>query len=208
VEMMQMAAKELGVELELTRLSNKRVLDGLKDGSIDGAISYSFSKERAEFAKYPMKGDAPDGERRVSTLTYIIYKAKGGGVNWDGKAFQNLDKAIGANSGYSVVGDLKKAGAEVEEANATDINFKKLVATRIAGYAAQDIVADGYLATAPDVAAAVEKVATPFIQKDYFLLFSHQFTAANPELTEAMWTKLGALRTKHEAELLKKYVGG
>ncbi|HYE00637.1 MAG TPA: hypothetical protein VEH84_14735, partial [Alphaproteobacteria bacterium] len=127
VEMMQMAAKELGVELELTRLSNKRVLDGLKDGSIDGAISYSFSKERAEFAKYPMKGDAPDGERRVSTLTYIIYKAKGGGVNWDGKAFQNLDKAIGANSGYSVVGDLKKAGAEVEEANATDINFKKLV---------------------------------------------------------------------------------
>ncbi|HYE00636.1 MAG TPA: transporter substrate-binding domain-containing protein [Alphaproteobacteria bacterium] len=208
VELVRMTLADLGLGIELVRVPNKRVLDGLREGAFDAAFSFSYSAERAEFARYPMKDGRPDAARRLNTLTYAIYRARGGALDWDGQAFRNLDRPLGANAGFSVAADLRKLGLPVEEAPTTDQNFRKLLSGRIAGFAMQDIVAEGYLASAPAVAAGVEQLPRPFAQKDYFLLLSHPFAAANPALAERIWTRLGELRAAHQAALLEKYVGG
>ncbi|MBF0208521.1 MAG: hypothetical protein HQK53_16720 [Oligoflexia bacterium] len=97
------AASQLGISVEYLRLPNKRVLEDLKHGKIDGAFIYSHKPDRAEFAKYPMKDKKLDTDRRIATLSYYLYTMPSSKVTWDGKKFNNLTRPIGANTGYSIV---------------------------------------------------------------------------------------------------------
>ncbi|PKL19437.1 MAG: hypothetical protein CVV49_01100 [Spirochaetae bacterium HGW-Spirochaetae-5] len=113
-EIISEAAKLTGVKIKYVRLPNRRVQLSLREGDlIDGAFMFSYSEERNVNGFYPSMQGKPDGNRRIATLSYYIYRKKGSSINWDGKKFSGFDTSdpkikIGANSGYSVVGDLIK----------------------------------------------------------------------------------------------------
>jgi polar amino acid transport system substrate-binding protein len=48
-----------------------------------------------------MADDKVDVSKRMSTDNYHLYRLKGSKVDWDGKAFSNLDGRIGAQAGFS-----------------------------------------------------------------------------------------------------------
>jgi len=205
IEMMNQVAKELDLEFEYIRLPVKRTLEGLQAGEVAGAFMYSFKEERMQFGQYPMKAGKDDAALRVTMLSYVFYKPKGSSFNWDGKAFSGLDSGvIGFNSSYSVGAELAKMGIKTEEAKTTEQNFKKLAAGRIAAYAMQDHTGDMYIAE--NKITTVEKVATPFESKPYYLMLSKQFVQKNPALAEKIWAKLAKVRDEKLKTLLKKYM--
>lgn len=162
-----------------------------------------FKEERLQSGQYPMKDGQPDSNRRIITISYYVYKMKDSLLDWDGTQFLNLNGAIGANTGYSIVGDLRNKGIEVEEAKETEQNFEKLQLGRIAGYATQDITADRLIASGQY--GEVVKVPTPLATKDYFLMFSNQFMEEHADIAEQLWTKIGELRDSVTEEALPKY---
>lgn len=203
IELISEVAKDLGLNIKFSRFPNKRVLENLKDGSIDGAFSFSFKEDRLDSGQYPMKDGQPDNNRRITTFSYYIYKLKDSPLDWDGNQFINLDGAIGGNAGYSIVDDLRKQGIEVEEAKSTEQNLMKLQLGRIAGYAAQDITTD-YLVETGQYGEIV-KIPIPLVTKDYFLMFSHQFIEQHPDIAAQLWTKVGELRDSVTKEVSPKY---
>jgi len=210
-EIIEQAAKELGVKVVFVKLPNKRVLYSLqKNQGIDGAFMYSFKTERQEDGQYPMKNGKTDDEKRIATLSYYVYKLKDSPLKWDGKAFSGVDVSsdknnIGANMGYSIVADLVKLGVKVDEGSkTTEQNFKKLTTTRICGYAHQDLVADEFISSSG--LKDVEKLPVPLVKKPYFLLFSHQFMKDNPEIAQKMWDKISSIRESVTKKVLKKYL--
>jgi polar amino acid transport system substrate-binding protein len=203
MEIVRQAAADIGIELEFLRTPNRRVLENLKLGEIDGAFMFSFNTERMRNGQYPMKDGELDEEKRIAVLSYFLYRRKGADLHWDGHTLSGADQNIGANNGYSIVNDLRKIGVQVEEARTTEQNFNKLKLGRIAAVAHQDLVADPYLESAD--MQEVEKVYPPLSTKYYFLMLSHRFVAKHPELADRLWSRIAEIRESKTREVLPRY---
>lgn len=192
VELAQRAAKACGVELQLLRQPGLRMLQSLKSGSADAALLLSYNEERAQFAVYPLRDGQPDGRRRMSTLSYVLLVRHDSQLAWDGERLNPPQAVVGSNIGWSVIKDLERFQIKVETALNVDSNFNKLQAGRIDAYAIQDLLAAGYLSTHPKL--AVRALPQPLVSKDYFMPFSRQFAARQPQLVQCMWQQVARQR--------------
>lgn len=192
VDILKQVAKDLNIELILTREPNKRVHDNLTKGTYDGSGTYSFKESRTKEGVYPMKNGELDKERRVYIQGYYMYALKGSKVTWDGEKISGAT-AVGANSGYSVVGNLNKLGINVQEAKTIKQNLQKLLSGRIQAYAAQDAALDPIIASYPEYKDIV-KVGPAIKRKEYYFMFSHQYYKKNKEMAEKIWDQTAKVR--------------
>ncbi len=203
IDIIKQAAKDSGIAIEFHRLPNKRVLLELQSGVIDGAFIFSHNAQRQAFAEYPRKNGVPDPARRVARLSYFLYRQKNSPVTWNGNQFQGLQGLVGANAGYSIIGDLRKMGVTVEEAKNTEQNFNKLQLGRLAAVATQDNIADPYLQK--NQLHDIEKLPLPLVEKDYFLIFNRSFTEKNRPQVEKLWDRIGVIRDQVMRTQLTQY---
>lgn len=199
VLMLRMVEKQLGSKIEVAPLPWKRCLDDLKNGNVDAAFKISFSAARAaELGAYPMTGDKPDNAKRLLIDSYSLYRLKGGTVEWDGKTLK-ASGAVGAQSGFSVVDQLKSLGVRVDDATrSADDNLKKLVAGRIDALALQSEEGDASVESSPEFKGKVERIKPVLVEKPYFLIFSKQFASKYPEHTKEVWDTIGKVRESAE----------
>lgn len=206
VEILQQGFAEAGIGLELIRLPNRRVLDSVKTGEVDGAFLFSYSDDRSRFAAYPTKDGVIDANRRLARLTYVLYKRADNPLSFDGRDFGNLKTMmIAANSGFSIADDLKRLGVPVVEVETTPLAFGMLQAGRVDGYAIMDSTGDPYLRNAG--IDTIVKLPAPLSAKDYFLIFGRAFQSAEPALVERIWDQLAATRASRQTALERKYLG-
>ncbi len=205
VEILQKGFAEAGMPLDLVRLPNRRVLDSLKTGEIDGAFLFSYNDERNRYAAYPSKNGEIDPGRRLSRQTYVLYKRADSTLFLDGEFIGNLRTEIAANSGFSIAEDLRSRGIPVLEVETTALAFGMLMAGRVDGYAVMDNTGDPYLRKAG--IGNVVKLPQPLSSKDYFLIFGRRFAATNPALVERIWDQMAATRAALQAALDLKYLG-
>jgi len=205
VEILQHGFAEAGIGLQLVRLPNRRVLESVKTGEVDGAFLFSFNAERNRYAAYPQKDGAIDASRRLARQTYVIYKRADDALGFDGRGFSNLETAIAANSGFSVADDLKRLGVPVIEVETTSMAFGMLQAGRVDGYAVMDSTGDPYLRDAG--IGTIAKLPVPISSKDYYLIFGRTFQAADPVFVERIWDQLTRTRAALQSALDRKYLG-
>lgn len=203
VELIRIAAGDAGVPLVLKRMPGKRVLAEIESGALDGGFLFSFMAERASAMVFPMRDGAPDSARRVTTLNYVLYRRTGTSLSFDGTKITGLSGAIGINNGFSIGEELRRLGATVSEAQTTEQNVRKLESGRIGGYAMHDAIADPFIAA--NRIRGLEKLPTPLLRKDYFLVFSRRFAEAQPGLAERLWDGVSRLRELELAGLMSKY---
>jgi polar amino acid transport system substrate-binding protein len=202
-ELVREAAAALGIEVQFVRMPWVRCLKSLQRGEIDATFNASYKEERLALGVYPTVGGKVDSSRRITTLTYALYRAKGGAITWDGTRLGGLEGPVGIQAGYSVKEDLTRMGIATEEAADTIINFKKLTSKRIRAVAQLEVTADTLLARGDF--PSIEKLSPPLVKKDYFVMFSHQYYDAKRELAEKLWAKVAELRERRSAALYAKY---
>ena len=206
VELLRMAADKAGVTLELVRVPWKRCLYLLENAYIDATFHASYTEERTRYAVYPMRGGKPDTGRAIYTNRYAIYTLKGTELRWDGRSLASADKPLGTLSGNAVAEDLKRLGAAVEEAPGVRSNMEKLKTGRIAAYVEIEGIGDEFLAGNRAEFAAVEKLASPFQDKHYFVVLSKPFYEKNPQLAEAFFDAIRDVQaTPAYRKMLLKY---
>lgn len=204
VELVRTAAAELKIDLTLQRMPWKRQLALLETGQIDGLFSASFKEDRLAIGVYPMKDGKPDASLMLDNQSYSLYRQTGGKVGWDGQSLTGFSGAIGAPGGYSIVDDLRKLGATVQEGANTNSDLMKLLAGRVEAVAALDVVGDALLEK-PQFAGKVEKVTPPLVTKPYYLMLSHQLVKADPDLARKFWETLAAVRARDLPALAVRY---
>jgi len=197
-------SKVPGVRVEFKRYPWKRCLSELEQGNVNGAFNASFKDKRLKFGAYPWKDGAVDTNRRLTTIGYNFYKRKDSEFSWDGHKVSGGGKIIGAPRGYSIVGDLKKLGLKVQEANTTEANLKKLLAGRVSAVALQEVTGD-YFLSVNNTFKELDKVHPPIKTKPYYLMISNQFKAENPEIAEQIWDAVATLREEKLQGLTAKY---
>ena len=158
--------------------------------------------------RYPTVDRTPYGKvdslRRITTISYSMYRLKSAKIDWNGEKFINLDGVTGAPFGYSIVEDLHKMNVEVEEAPSSRMNLDKLLSNRVQCVVLQDVTGDNLIKNDKKY-SEVEKVFPPVATKHYYLMLSHKFVEENPDLAQKIWDKLGEIRESVSEELAEKY---
>jgi polar amino acid transport system substrate-binding protein len=203
-ELLNEVARRLGVQFDYQSMPWKRCLAQLKANQMDGAFAVSFSQERLELGAYP-GGLKPDPERRLHVDRYLLVRRKGSRVDWDGKAFRNLDGRVGFQLGYSVGDFLRRQGVLVDEGSQrSDELLQKLLSGRVEAAALGG--GDTLRLVRGRLAEQLEVVPAPLLEKPYFLMLSHDFVRREPQLAERIWNTIAEVRNgpayrKREREL-------
>ena len=203
VEITRQAARQVGLTPSFIRAPWKRCLLLLREGKVDAVFNGSFKWERLVYGVYPMRNGNADPDRRITEISYSLYRRRGDAVTWDGQNFSGLDGKVSAPLGYSIVGELRKQGLEVEESNSTELILQKLSLGRVSAVAAQTITADAVLTSGrfPEI----EKVSPPLVNKPYYVLISHHFMQDRRETALEFWRVVAGLRDQETGRLLRKY---
>ncbi len=130
-ELLNEVARRIGVEFDYQSMPWKRCLAQLKANQVGGAFAVSFSQERLALGAYP-GGQKADPAQRMHIDRYVLARRKGSRVDWDGKAFRNLEGRVGFQLGYSVGDFLRAQGVLVDEGSQrSDELLQKLVSGRV-----------------------------------------------------------------------------
>jgi len=199
-----------GLEIKLIRCPWTRCLHTLKSNIISGAFNASYKQERLNFGRYPTLDNEREGpadiSKRITFLTYSFYKLKGTNVEWDGKIINNAEsRTIGAPFGYSVVGDLRKKGFDVDVSYGTKSNLERLALRRVDLAALHDVTADSIIKSNPKSFENIEKLRPAYITKAYYLMLSHDFVEKNPEIAQQIWDAIEIIRETEFDEIASKY---
>lgn len=197
--MLNMVSQKAGVKFEYVPLPWKRCLDEMRAGHMDGAFAASFKPDRLALGVYPGGGDKPDASKMMMLDGYSLYRLKGSKADYDGKMVINVSGAVGAQRGYSIVDQLKAMpGVPVDDGTGSaDDTLRKLVAGRIGAAALQTLEGDNTIAQ-PEFAGKVEKVATPLVEKPYYLMLSKQFYGSYKDLANEIWQAVATVRESAE----------
>lgn len=197
--MFRAVEKQTGGKIETVPLPWKRCLEEVKAGTMDAAFKISYSAQRAaEMGSYPMVGDKPDASKRMLMDSYSLYRLKGSAVEWDGKTLKATG-SVGAQSGFSVVEQLKSMGLTVDDGSRSpDDNLKKLVNGRFSVLALQTDEGDSKVAGNPEFSGKIERIKPALIEKPYFLMFSKSFAAKNPDYVKEVWSAIAQVRESAE----------
>lgn len=197
--MMRMVEQSVGGKFVIQAKPWKRCLSELNAGQVHAAFKASYSAERAaEGAVYPMVGERPDVDKRLLTDQYSLYRLKGSPVEWDGKRLTAVG-IVGAQTGFSVVAQLKGLGATVEDGTRqASTNLQKLLRGRVVAVALQTQEGDTQLAQNPEFAANIERIQPVLVEKPYFLVFSRSFFAEHGTHARLIWSTIARVRESTE----------
>jgi len=192
--MMAEVAKQAQLTIKLHPMPWKQCLEAVKDGSMNGAIAGSYSKERTEFAVYPMEGVQPDTTRRMYNASYAIYRHKNHPVAWDGKELK-LSGLMGAQAGFSVVAQLKELGAQVEDSTkSADEVLRRVAEGRYRAGVVSINEGQASLAQDATLRANLVRVDPPMSEKAYYAFFNKDFAARNELTTRLIWSGIKIVR--------------
>jgi polar amino acid transport system substrate-binding protein len=197
--LMKEVEQQLAIPIKLVARSWKQCLEDVKSGAVDGAINASYSKERAEFAAFPLKMDGdPDASKRMYRATYALYRQKGGSIDFDGHKMNGVTGSIGAQTGFSIIAQLKQLGVKVDDSMAkADELLKQVASGKLQGAALQTTEADDSLRDA-DLKGKIERVSTPLVEKPYYTVFNKAFELKYRQSAREVWRLQGKLRDSAE----------
>ncbi len=191
-ELLNLVATQADVKFDYRAAPWKRCLALLKNNEVGGVFAASFLPERLEWAEYP-GGATPDVNKRLHIDHFVMLRKKGSTADWDGKNFHNINGAIGFQVGYSVGDFLRAKGMRVDEGTQNPYTLvNKLLAGRLAAAAMGH--SDSTRIMSSPLAAELELVQAPLLEKPFYLIFSKALGAAKPELTARIWKAVEEVR--------------
>lgn len=182
--------KRVGVVVSFERMPARRCYVEIQKGESDIALG-SYMPERGAF---PMAGDQPDAKRRITTLSYSLYRAKGSAVAFDGKTISGLSMPVAVPQGGSIAELFKQMNVPIDDsARLPEQLLRKLVLGRV-GAAATLTESGDMRINAPDFAGKIERVDPPLVARPYYLILSKRLVAANPAFAEQVWDTVAVVR--------------
>ena len=190
--------KSLKIKLNLIRLPWKRCLQKASLGEFDGVVSAGYNDERAAWGKYPTnESGILDREYRLYTDSYDIYTRKDSLIKYENGIFQNLGKKpIGAQLGYTIVGDLKAQGLAVHESfSSPEDILKELDRNTLEIAILLNLETAKVLSDHPKLKENITISQCTFKVADQFLLFTKKFYLKNSALSKSIWIEVKKTRS-------------
>jgi hypothetical protein len=192
--LLRQAARQEGITIENSFAPRLRCIAQLKSGEVDGLLA-AFLPERMEYGVFPMAGAAADETRALSVVRYVVYRQKGGSVQWDGSSFSGLDaRPVGLQAGLAVAQRLRQTGVTVDEgAKSIAQNLEKLVRGRLQAVVALEGESQPLVERLGD---QIEKLPKALDANPIYLQVGPAYYAGHREAVEKLWQAVRRLRKR------------
>ena len=196
IDLLEAASRQTGLRFRYVALPWRRCMSDVASGEIDGLFAISHSVEREQLWVYPPAGPDRTKFRMFEDGYVLVHRAGDTVAVVDGRVV-GLRGSIGAQPGYSVVGDLRQQGVDVDEGTPEPARIiRKLAEGRIGAAALGTSAWRDLQAHAEQPLADVDLVAQPLFIKDYHLVISHQRYARSPQAALALWSAIADQRER------------
>lgn len=209
IELLEAAAQQAQVRLQLHQQPWKRCIHEMRQGSTDGIFVAVWQPDRDAWGRFPGRdprlGTAADPARALWPVQYVVIGRAGGRLSWDGQRFSGVRHGVAAPLGYVVSQRLQALGVLASESMAPPKALGMVAAGRLDGYVLEREIALDLL----DQLQLQEQLVllpTPLLETEWHLPFSHPFYAAHSDVAERFWRALGEQREKHGDELRRRYL--
>lgn len=206
IELYRMAFESLGLKLNIVRMPWKRAMIELERGAVDGLFPTDYDSKRLNIGVFPRGTGDVSAALAVRRTHYYFYKHRDSTLEWDGEHVTGAQRGIVVLRGWSVVADLKKRNIPIVEVSDKATAFKLLGANRVAGTVCAERAAEHFFSHNSERCGSFNKLEPAFKDQLSYLIFSHQFYAAQPQLAEQLWQAIATLRGSYTyVQLLEKY---
>ena len=192
-ELLRLAASDGGTVIDSTVAPRLRCIAKLKAGEVDALLA-AFMPERMVYGVFPMAGAVADEARALGVVRFVIYRKKGGTLQWDGHVFTGTDKRpIGIQTGLAVAPRLRQTGMAVDEgAKSVEQNLQKLVRGRVQAVVAME--GESHPLIAPGLIDELEVLPVAFDSTPIYLQVNPGYYAKNREAVDTLWNAVGRIR--------------
>lgn len=202
-EMVRTAGAEHGQAMTLLRHPRKRCIAMLRKGQVDALAAAFWLPERDAWGAFPKTAGATaaDPELRLWREEYRVFVPLQGTLRYDGVNFSGLSNGIGAPPGYLVWQQLKDAGVLSDHVLPPKVGLRLVALNRLDGYVIERSIGQNLLRVL-GISAQVSLLPQTYYEDNSYLVFSHQFQQNNPQLAQAIWQSLPAIREQYLKALL------
>lgn len=209
IELLELAARQAEVRLELQRRPWKRCIHQLELGQSDGIFVAMWQPERDAWGRFPgrdAKRDSPvDPHYRLWRVDYPIIARKDTALQWDGARFEGVSSGLSAPLGYVATQQLQRLGVLAGSTPQSQEKALRLVAAgRLDGFVLERRVALSLIERL-GLADQLTLLPQPLIVDDWHLPLSHQFYQRQPQLAQRFWQAIAEQREAHTEEWRARY---
>lgn len=209
IELIQQAAYQARLRLDLHQQPWKRCVHEVQQGSSDGLFIAIWQAERDTWGRYPgrdLQRQSPvDSNQRLWRVEYPIIVRPGGALQWDGQHFSGVRQGVGAPLGYATSQRLRELGVLASESLAPAKALRLVATGRLDGYVLEREIGLA-LIERQELEGQLVFLPKPLLETDWYLPLSHQFYTAHPELAEGFWQALAEQRERLGEDLARRYL--
>lgn len=191
-------AASVGVRFTYRPMPWRRCQSSLAQNEVDGAFALSHTPERRDIGVFPPghRPNSPPGNvHRLFSDGYVLLRRRGDPVRLEDGRIVALRGTVGAQSGYSIVDDLRRMGHAVDDGSRDPwAVLRKLLEGRVGAAALGTNKTRELQATGHPMFARFEVLEPPIVAKDYFLVLSNALVERDPALADALWQAIATLR--------------
>ncbi|WP_405119254.1 substrate-binding periplasmic protein [Pseudomonas leptonychotis] len=211
VELIKSAAQQADLRLELQRQPWKRCILQLQSGQSDGIFAAIWQADRDAWGQFPGRDperqQAVDRDYRLWQVDYPIITRIDSSLQWNGQQFSGLQFGLSAPLGYVASQRLQALGVQAKDTiNLNAEKALKLVALgRLDGYVLEHQIGNTHIRKL-DLQNDLTMLPVPFLEADWYLPLSHQFTRQHPQQAQRFWQALRDQRMRQEVDLSQRYL--
>lgn len=208
IELLELAARQAEVRLELQRRPWKRCIHQLEQGQSDGIFVAIWQPERDAWGRFPgrdpQQNSPVDPHYRLWRVDYPIIARKGSALRWDGTRFEGVSAGLSAPLGYVANQKLKQLGVLAGTPQTSEKALRLVASGRLDGFVLEHKIAQSLIERL-GLADQLTLLPRPFLVDDWHLPLSHQLYQRQPLLTQRFWQAIAEQREVHAAQWRVRY---
>ncbi len=204
LELIQMAAAEVSVDVQFYRRPWKRCIADLEYGKSDALFAAIWKADREKWAVFPKADGRVDSSRSLWHVQYPIFVKRGTALTFDGVIFAGIQFGLSAPIGYVANDKLSEMAALAPGSHDIENGLKLVSLGRMDGYVVETYIGRSTVSTL-GLNDSITVLPVPFLEADWFLPVSHNYYQQHQETAEALWSALARVRRDSANALMDKY---
>lgn len=209
VELVQSAAQQADLHLELQRQPWKRCIMQLQSGQSDGIFAAIWQADRDTWGQFPGRDPehqrAVDRDYRLWQADYPIITRIDSSLQWNGQQFSGLQHGLSAPLGYIASQRLQALGVHAKVNQSAEKALQLVALGRLDGYVIERQIGNTHIRKL-GLQSDLTMLPVPLLKADWYLPLSHQFTRQHPQQAQRFWQALRDQRLRQEADLSQRYL--
>ncbi len=205
LDLIDKCAEAVGVEVEYVSKPWRRCLADVKDNRVDAIAPVIWSHARQALGHFPMDdSNQLAAKAALLSVEYAVFTHRDSPLIWDGERFTGIRYGVAAPLGHLAHRRLKHMGVLPASAFTVADGLTMVSRGFLDGFVAESL-SGRFIANKQGFDSLIVEADQPFLSTELYLVFSHGYAEAQPQLMNKIWESLTDNGPQWRSSLMRHY---